>query len=59
MHWDLWLGFVAAAFFIGAIPGPAVTRAAAPADRRLQGRWIHCGSIPRSKRRATRSDRAP
>jgi threonine/homoserine/homoserine lactone efflux protein len=25
MHWDLWLGFVAAAFFIGVIPGPAVT----------------------------------
>ena len=25
MHWNLWLGFVAAAFFIGVIPGPAVT----------------------------------
>jgi threonine/homoserine/homoserine lactone efflux protein len=25
MHWDLWLGFIAAAFVIGAIPGPAVT----------------------------------
>ena len=25
MHWNLWLGFVAAAFVIGVIPGPAVT----------------------------------
>jgi len=25
MHWNLWLGFVAAAFAIGVIPGPAVT----------------------------------
>ena len=25
MHWNLWLGFVAAAFLIGVIPGPAVT----------------------------------
>jgi threonine/homoserine/homoserine lactone efflux protein len=25
MHWDLWFGFVAAAFVIGVIPGPAVT----------------------------------
>src|SRR5579872_3383870 len=25
MHWNLWLGFAAAAFVIGVIPGPAVT----------------------------------
>src|SRR3984957_1335665 len=25
MNWHLWLGFIAAAFVIGAIPGPAVT----------------------------------
>src|ERR1700722_14806753 len=25
MNWHLWLGFVAAAFVIGVIPGPAVT----------------------------------
>src|SRR5580704_5626392 len=25
MQWNLWLGFIAAAFVIGVIPGPAVT----------------------------------
>ena len=52
MHWNLWLGFVAAAFVIGVIPGPAVTSIVGYALG--SGRKTALASVAGRRRRADR-----